>query len=881
MTETLLQTKLRIPQSRPKIVPRPRLIAKLDQTLQADCRLALISAPAGFGKTVLLSGWAGQQELPAAYLSLEEEENDLKRFLAYLVAALQTAVPDLGQGASAMLRSPEAIAAEPIMTALINEINGLGQDLLLILDDLHLISAAEIYEALAYLIEHMPPELHFLLATRADPPLPLAKLRARGQMVELREADLRFTQDEAAQFLQNIMALQLGPDEVQVLHDRTEGWAAGLQMAALSMQGREHLADFVRSFSGSHEYVVDYLTDEVLARQTDVQKTFLLQTSILDQLCGPLCDAVTGQVDGRRRLEQLKADNLFTLSLDDERHWYRYHRLFADLLQQRLVNQQPDQVPELHQRASSWLAENGFPLEAIHHALQAGDGQRAAALIESVIAQPATWSTINATMLMAWLDRLPAPILQARPRLRLYQARTYTVKGQTDKADALLQALEEELRQKGPTGVGSESLLEQIAADRVSNAILRGQPLRAIDFAEQALAKIAQDNLPARLRLETILGLACYQVGDVKRAAQAYPRAIAAAQGTVVPAVVASLKTGMAKVNILRGRLREAAQDCAEACHLAEVDHVRTAAAGPALVTWAEILNEKNDLQQAQALLVDGIELLLEHGPVHALAMAHVTQARIQQANGQYEEAFQALLQAAQLAAGQPGSMTATRIAAQRARLWLATDNLVAAEQWAAEYRMAAASEYTREFEELTLARIYLARERADTAISLLATLLAVAEQAGRMGSVIEILVLQALALAAHTGVNEAIQPLARSLALAQPQGYVRIYIDEGEPMARLLAATAAAGYETMYAHQLLQALPLFRQGQVALVEPLSERELEVLQLIEQGLTNQQIAQELVISLATVKSHTSNMYSKLGVSSRTQAVGKARALHLL
>jgi LuxR family maltose regulon positive regulatory protein len=881
VTETLLLTKLRIPQSRPQIVPRPRLIAILDQTLQADCRLALISAPAGFGKTVLLSEWANRQALPVAYLSLEEGENDLKRFLAYFVAALQTAVPTLGQGISAMLRSPEAMAAEPIMTALINEIAGLGQELLLILDDLHLVSATEIYAALAYLLEHMPPDLHFLLATRADPPLPLARLRARGQMIELREADLRFTQDETAHFLQNLMALQLGPDEVHVLHSRTEGWAAGLQMAALSMRGREHLADFARSFSGSHEYVVDYLTDEVLARQRDAQKTFLLQTSILGQLCGPLCDAVTGQVDSHQRLEQLKADNLFTLSLDDERHWYRYHRLFADLLQQRLLKQQPDQIPELHRRASNWLAENGFPLEAIHHALQAGDGRRGADLIEGVIEQPATWNTINATMLMAWLERLPAPILQARPRLRLYQARAYTVKGYTEKADVLLQALEEKLRQEAPPGAESDSLLDQIAADRVSNAILRGQPRRAVDFAEQALAEIAQDKLPARLRLETILGLAYYQVGDVKRAAQAYARAAAAAQVVGVPAVVASLKTGMAKVNILRGRLREAAQDCAEACQLAEVDHVRTAAAGPALVTWAEILSEQNELQQAQALLGQGIELLLKHGPVHALAMAYVTQARIQQAKGQYEEALQALRQAAQLAAGQPGSMTARGIAAQRARLWLATNNLVAAEQWSAEYRLTAAGEYTREFEELTLARVYLARERADTAISLLATLLAAAEQAGRLGSVIEILVLQALALAATTGVNKAIPSLARSLALAEPQGYARLYIDEGQSLARLLAATAAAGHQAAYAHQLLQAMPLGEQRQAALVEPLSQREMEVLQLIEQGLSNRQIAQELVISLATVKSHTGHIYSKLGVSSRTQAVGKARALHLL
>ena len=859
-------------------MPRPRLIEQLNQGLQIGCRLTLISAPAGFGKTTLICAWAAQLETPIAYLSLDEGDNNLKRFLAYSVAVLQTIQPDWGDAVNTMLRAPQALPLEAILTALINEIAALNNTIILILDDLHLVSTEEVYHALAYFLEHMPPQLHLVIGTRADPPLPLAKLRGRGQMVELREADLRFTRDEAAQFLRRIMALELSPEETTILHDRTEGWVAGLQMAALSMQGREQLVDFFETFSGSHEYVVDYLTGEVLARQTDAQKTFLLQTSILDRLCGPLCDVVTGRQDGRQTLERLKATNLFIISLDDERRWYRYHRLFADLLRQQLVYWQPDAIPELHRRASSWLEENGFAFDANHHALQAGDFERAADLIEGVVKQPTTWAMLNAATLMAWLELLPDQIFQARAHLCLYRARMFTVQGKTQRAEVILQRLEEEQRQ---AGLYSGQLIKQIAADRVSNAILRGEPLRAIDYAEHALEGLPQGNLKARMRLEAILGMACYQVGDVRRAGRAYARAVRAAQETGILVVIASLKTGVAKVSIIKGHLREAVRNCEEACRLAEVNHARTAVAGPALVTWAEILTEQNDLQQAKVLIIEGINLLLKHGPIHGLTTAYAVQARTQQAEGQYGAAYNSLSRAAQLTQGQSSGILSSRILAHQARLSLALGDLAAASRWANDYRRAAPAEYLREFEELTLARILLAGERPDAAFSLLGTMLSEAEQAGRQGSAIEILALHALAFAAMGSVNEAQRRLARSLSLARPEGYTRIYIDEGEPMASLLTLAADAGQEPDYARQLLEAMPLAEPEQPVLIEPLSKRELQVLELIEQGLTNRQIARQLVISLPTVKSHTGNIYSKLGVSSRTQAVAKARALRIL
>jgi LuxR family maltose regulon positive regulatory protein len=494
---------------------------------------------------------------------------------------------------------------------------------------------------------------------------------------------------------------------------------------------------------------------------------------------------------------------------------------------------------------------------------------------------------LNAATLMAWLDLLPDHILQARPRLRLYQARMLTVQGQARTADAILRALEEELREKLPTGPDSGDLIEQIAADRVSNAILRGEPLCAIAYAEQALAQLPQEDLQARMRLEAILGMACYQVGEVTRAGRAYARAMHGAQAADIPPVIASLKTGLAKALFVKGRLREAAQLCEEVCRLAEVNHVRTAVAGPALTAWAKILYEQNDLQQAELLIGEGIDLLLKNGPVHALATAYTVQARIQQAAGQYDEALNAIRHAAQFSQGQPAGTLSSRIPAHLARLWVAIGDFDAARSWATDYRQAVPTEYLREFEDLTLVRIFLASEQPDAALSLLETLLSAAERAGRQGSAIEILALQGLALAAKGSMAEACQSLARSLAMAGPEGYARTYIDEGAPMAHLLYKTAAAEQEPDYARRLINGMPAVEPGQQAggstpaLLEPLSQRELQVLQLIEQGLSNRAIAQQLIISLPTVKSHTGNIYSKLGVSSRTQAVAKARTLRLL
>ena len=887
MAQSLLLTKLYIPTQRPGLVPRPGLIERLNQGCQGGNKLSLISAPAGYGKSTLLGEWASQAGLPLAWLSLDEQDNEFKRFLAYFVAAIQSVWPDFGEVVTSLIRAAHSPPAETVLTALINELADLQQSLALVLDDYHLIDSEPVHQALSFLLDHMPAQLHLIISSRADPPLPLAKLRARGQIVELREADLRFSPTEAADFLNRMMGLELSLEESTTLHGRTEGWPAGLQLAAISMQGWEHPADFIQAFSGSHEYVVDYLTDEVLARQAASYRTFLLQTSILDRLCGPLCAAITGQADSSQILEYLKGANLFLISLDDERHWYRYHRLFSDLLRQRLLQSMPDAVPDLHRRASQWLEKNGFILLSIQHALEAGDYERAADLVEAAVSRPDTLSVLEAPALMAWLERLPVELLQERPRLRLYKARILTINGQPQAAGIVLQELKEELGQYLAASPERDQLLEQIDIDLVSNAILLGEVRRATSHSEELLAQLPGDNRPVRMRLLAILGLAYSQTGETNRAGEAYSGAIEVAQAIGIPVVTATLKTGLAQVLIVKGRLREAAQIIEEAVQTSEIDRQRTAAAGPALVAWAGILYEQNELTRAEELTREGIDLLRQSGPAHGLAAAYTAQALIQQALGQSGESLKSISQATQLTQGQPGGYLSARLPAYQARLWLAQGELKLAEHWAKDYGQLGPSEYSREFEDLTLARAWLASGRPDEALTLLERLQETAGPAGREGSLVEIMALKALTFSAVGEGDQARQALGQSLNLARPEGYVRTYINEGEPMARLLVEVREAGIEADYAGELLAAMPLGEAPErgvrppVGMVEPLSQRELEVLQLIGEGLTNREIGQRLVISLPTVKSHTGNIYSKLGVSNRTKAVAKARKLRIL
>ena len=434
MSTSILATKLYIPPPRPKVVLRPRLVERLDEGLHH--KLTLISAPAGFGKTTLVSEWVASCERATAWLSLDEGDNDLARFLAYLVAALQTIMADMGEGVLAVLQSPQPPPIESMLTALLNEITATPDDFILVLDDYHVMDAQPVDHALTFLLEHLPPQMHLVIATREDPQLPLARLRARGQLTELRAADLRFTPSEAAEFLNRVMGLNLSADDIAALETRTEGWITGLQMAALSMQGRSDTASFIQAFTGSHRFVLDYLVEEVLQRQPEHMRSFLLQTAVLDRLNGSLCDAVTGREDGRGMLETLERGNLFVIPLDDRRQWYRYHHLFADVLQTRLMEEWPDQVSALHRRASVWYEQNGLPSDAIRHALAAEDFERAADLIE--LAGPVVEESSQTATWLGWVRALPDELVRARPVLSVWYAYALLGRGEMEAAEARL-----------------------------------------------------------------------------------------------------------------------------------------------------------------------------------------------------------------------------------------------------------------------------------------------------------------------------------------------------------------------------------------------------------------------------------------------------------
>lgn len=899
MTTPLLTTKLFVPPVRPELVSRPRLIERLNAGL--SCKLTLISAPAGFGKTTLLSEWVVGCRRPVAWLSLDKGDSEPPRFWTYLIAALQTIEAGMGEAALAMLQSAqpppaafasatEAQAIEAILTTLINEIELLPEGLVLVLDDYHVIEAQLIHDGLSFLLDHLPPQMHLVIATRADPPLHLAHLRGSGELTELRSTDLRFTRDEATEFLNRAMGLQLSADDVAALAARTEGWIAGLQMAGVSMQGRHDPGSFARSLTGSSRHILDYLTEEVLRRQPDIVQSFLLQTSILDRQTGPLCDAVTGQDDGQATLERIERANLFIVPLDDERSWYRYHRLFADLLRARLQETLPGQVLGLHRRAAMWYEQNHFSSEAVHHALATKDFCLAADVIERATLELTTWSSTDVATLLGWLKALPGDVVRARPWLRLFAARALFVSGQPGAAEDALQELEEWL-QRNPTAQDAEKILGLVGADRAGHAVVRGDVQQAVEFARRALAHVPEDDASARIRATATLGMACLRAGDVCEACEAYSQAIDAARRAGMAFTAVPVVCTLAEAQIVQGQLRRACQTCEQAMELGTIDGERMTLTGFAGLALGQILYEQNDLHAAERHLLDGLELLSRGGIAESFGNMRAVLALVKQGQGDAGGALAEIQQAVESA--QHGNIPRLSIlaSAYQARIWLAQGKLDSAAIWARDYRQLGETEYLREFEDLTLVRVLLAEDQPTEALALLEAMLPPAEAAGRMGSVIEILALRALALEAVGDRSGALNALGRALELSEPEGYLRTFVDEGEPMARLLRHAASQGIVRGYASQLLAAfgvsgfarmeespVPLHIQP---LIEPLTDRELEVLRLLAEGLSNSEIAQRLFISLPTVKSHTRTIYGKLAVHSRREAVTQARTLRML
>lgn len=875
----LLSTKLYMPVPRSGLIARPRLTARLD----AGCALTLVSAPAGFGKTTLVTGWVANRQSLTCWLSLHAADDEPPRFWTYLIATLQTAVPEVGKISQAMLQTPHTPPIEMILIDLINEIAALAAPLILVLDDYHLIKTPIIQEGMAFLLDHLPLSMRLIILTRADPPLPLARLRARGQLAELRANDLRFTPGEAAAFLNSAMGLALSADQIAALDARVEGWIAGLQMAALSLQGLDEpgVAHLIAGFSGRHHFILDYLTDEVLQRQPPPMQRFLLTTSILDSMCGDLCDTLEdGAHHGQATLAQLHRANLFLTPLDAEHVWFRYHHLFSDLLRARLQKSRPDAVPELHRRAATWYDRHSLASEAIRHALAANAYGWAADMLERALQDPDVLAVINVAHLQHWLDSLPDEVLRVRPQLQLVAARMFYVTGRPEPAERLLQALERALQDRLPDAE-TETLLGLLTVDRASYVAMQGYVHQAIELARQALVHLPEDSLTARMRAAAVLGLAHFRAGDVAAASMALGQAIAAAQAAGIAFAAVPFACNLADIQIVQGQLRQAMYTCQQAMDMGMVDGKTTAALGYVELEMAKVLYEQDELQDATRHAAEGLAHLEQAGTPDSFGVGHAWLARIRQAQGYDAEALAAVQKAQQMARQCNVSRLIHLMSAYQARIWLAQGHRSEAAGWARDYEQLGAAEYLREFEDLTLVRVFLAEGRLAEALAWLDRLQASAEKAGRMGVVLETSFLRAVAFQAQRNLNMALVALRRTLVLAAPEGYVRLFVDEGQVAARLLAQinlTNAEASLVEYSRRLLVALGHSSQEPFApdatlrtvqpLIEPLSRRELQVLHLLAEGLTNLEIAQRLYISLPTVKSHARSIYGKLGVHSR-------------
>jgi LuxR family transcriptional regulator, maltose regulon positive regulatory protein len=876
MSIAILATKLYIPPPPPKAVLRPRLVERLNAGLHR--KLTLISAPAGFGKTTLLSAWIATRGRQVAWLALDEGDSEPTRFLVYLLAALRTVAPTLGDTVWAALQSPQPPQVASVLTALLNDISTITNDVVLVIDDYHVIDSRPVDTALSFLIEHLPPQMKLIVATREDPQLPLAGLRGGGQLSELRVTDLRFTPSEAARFLNQTMGLDLAAEDIATLESRTEGWIAGLQLAALAVQGRPDATSFIQSFTGSHHFVLDYLLEEVLQRQSENIQAFLLRTSILDQLCGPLCDAVlrdsTGS--GQTTLEYLERANLFLVALGNERQWYRYHHLFADLLRQRLRQSSASstaEVAELHGRASQWYEDHDLGLEAFRHAAAANDVERAERLIEGQ-GVPLQFRGAGGPVL-AWLDTLPAAVLDARPALWVTYATSLFFSGRPTAVEQKLLAAEAALRNTEPSD-SVRDLVGRIASIRATLAVIQHDADTIVTQSRRALNYLNPDNLPMRTAATYTLGHAYQLQGDRAAASQAYMEVIALSTSFADSIYTIAATLSLGQVQEADTQLVLATRTYERALQLAG-DPPRTIAS-EAHLGLARICYEWNDLDAALQHGQRCLELTRQIEGVDTFVSYAVFLARLRLARGDVPGARAILAEAEAFLREHNFAFRMSDVAAVQVLTLLHQGNLAAAGDLAELYDLP-----------IGRARVYLARGDTSAALAVLETWRRQVEAKGWADARLTVMVLQAVALQAHGDRDRSVQHLLDALALAEPNGLVRSFVDEGTPMAHLLSAAAGLGKMPGYVQTLLAAVEAGQPRRAtarhlpatqAFIEPLSRRELEVLRLITQGLSNQEIGERLVLALDTVKGHNRRIFGKLQVQRRTEAVARARDLGL-
>lgn len=894
MASPLLVTKFHIPSARSTWVKRDRLIGLLNQSL--DHKLTLVSAPAGFGKTTLLGDWAHQVSIPVNWLSLDERDNDPIQFWTYVIGALQQTHCEVGEATLAMLRSTEIIPFESFLIPLINEIANAKGNIVLILDDYHVITVDAIHQAVTFLLEHLPSQLHLIFASRVDPAVPLAQLRAHSQLLELRSSDLRFTLTEAALFLNNMRQLALSQSQVEAIQARTEGWIAGLQLAALSMQDAEDRIAFIDSFQGTHRYILDYLTEEVLDRQPKPLQTFLLRTAILKQMCGSLCEVVVGDNtgDGSLILEQLERQNLFVVSLDRDRTWYRYHHLFRELLLHRLHRLEPDHIPQYHRRAAQWYEQNGWVIEAIQHYIAAQDFDQAINLIEQEI-QLSNPRIESGALLLTCVEALPSEFVWTRPWLLLAYAWGLYSTSQFETAVKAVQDIERLLQQSNTVPANLEKLWGLVTAFKGMQARQQGATAEAVMFMERALQQLPPDDSWLRLVILLNLGVTYFVADDFASAKTLLPEVarIGQARGLADPAIAGLYL--QAQFLALRGRIDDAIALCQQGYELAKKRGWLATYAGVLVqVALADLLREQNQLEEAAQHLTESLDRGIQNRQP-GIMMGYITLARVRQAQGDTKAAWEAIRAAEQC----PTWLWATILSAPacKARLQLAQGDVEGAIAWVEasdlsiedelQYSFTDQHPYGSELDYLTLARVLIARGRVsspsylDDAIVLLNRLHDFAKTGGRTARVMEVLILQALVWQARGDYNRALDMLQRSLELPRSGDDIRLFVDEGKPMQELLHQAAVRKINTQTVNRLLEAFGPSRKQDQPLIEPLTQRELEVLGYLAQGLSDQAIADQLYVSLAAVKWHDRNIYSKLSVSNRTQAVARARELKIL
>ena len=898
----LLATKLFVPRIQPQRVQRTRLIERLDDGLERP--LILISAPAGFGKTTLAVDWAARHHLPIGWVSLDERDNDPVRFLNYLVAALRKIDPAIGATTLNLLGAPQLPDAETLLAPLLNDLTALPQAVLLVLDDYHLVTDLRVHQLVIQLIEFQPEQLHLLIATRVDPPLPLARLRARGQLLELRSGELRFTPGEAADFLNQTMRLDLSADVIELLETRTEGWIAGLQLAALSLQETDDPQHFAQVFAGDDRHIMDYLVDEVLSRQAPEVRQFLLATSILDRLCGPLCDAVLNDetANSTARLEQLERANLFLVPLDNRREWYRYHHLFGGLLRYRLKREQSAHLADYQRRAAHWFDAQQLIEEAVEHALAAPDSELAGAILDRAGERLRLHSTISITTLLRWLQSLSIEVLQQRPNLYFFIARNLSILGRIDEAQRVLDGVEAALKQRPQDDPLTRRVGALVALDRSYAAVLRGDTQAVIDLAQRALTLLPDTPTFDRTNVLVRLGVGYGLAGNLAEALKAYEQALAVGQAAETPAAAMMPLPNMMMIYTMLGQLRRALDIAQQGLQLGERYPAVAGTLGIIYCRLSELRYEQNDLAQAQADLERGLDLFSRRGEVDNYGLWRSWLAYVRDARGDRLGAQQAQQQARlifdKFAPGGDFYDSAQGYQAWFDLHWGARDKALS---WAHAYLKA--RRHPVDFNDSFAASILIDFGEHQNALDWLNGCLADAEASGNRSDLIKLLARRAVAFRGLNQTDRDLADLHRAIELAAPDGYIRSILDAGETIQLLIAdfrfwlekqSIEREEKQRLISHtdRLLNASTFATTAIVAqiqnpkpqvqnLVEPLSERELEVLRLLAEGLSNQEIAQKLYISLPTVKTHTANIYGKLSVNSRKDAVTHARAIGLL